>query len=162
MKAENIRVRIERKEILKGVDFQAESGQVTAIIGPNGSGKSTLLKALSGEIRSSGRITLNGHDISALNPWDLAAMRGVLPQSTTVAFPFTVQEVVRLGLQSGLAADDDTLPSRALMQVDLAGFETRSYQNLSGRRATTRSAGACPDAGLGHQRSGSAWLVVAG
>ncbi len=132
MKAENIRVRIGNKEILKGVDFHAEPGQVTAIIGPNGSGKSTLLKALSGEIQSSGRITLNGHDITALKPWELAAMRGVLPQSTTVAFPFTVQEVVRLGLANGLAAADDTLPSRALMQVDLAGFETRSYQNLSG------------------------------
>ncbi len=132
MKAENIRVRIGNKEILKGVDFQAEPGQVTAIIGPNGSGKSTLLKALSGEIQSSGRTTLNGRDITALKPWELAAVRGVLPQSTTVAFPFTVQEVVRLGLANGLAADDDTLPSRALMQVDLAGFETRSYQNLSG------------------------------
>lgn len=132
MKAEDIRVRIGNKEILKGVDFQAEPGQVTAIIGPNGSGKSTLLKALSGEIQSSGRITLNGHDITALKPWELATMRGVLPQSTTVAFPFTVQEVVRLGLANGLAADDDTLPTRALMQVDLGGFETRSYQNISG------------------------------
>ncbi len=132
MKAENISVRIGSKEILKGVDFKAEPGQVTAIIGPNGSGKSTLLKALSGEIQSSGRITLNGHDITALKPWELAAIRGVLPQSTTVAFPFTVHEVVRLGLANGLAAKDDTLPSRALMQVDLGGFETRSYQNLSG------------------------------
>ncbi len=132
MKAENIRVQIGSKEILKGVDFKAEPGQVTVIIGPNGSGKSTLLKALSGEIQSSGRISLNGHDITALKPWELAAIRGVLPQSTTVAFPFTVHEVVRLGLANGLAAEDDTLPSRALMQVDLGGFETRSYQNLSG------------------------------
>ncbi len=132
MKAENICVRIGSKEILKGVDFKAEPGQVTAIIGPNGSGKSTLLKALSGEIQSSGRISLNGHEITALKPWELAAIRGVLPQSTTVAFPFSVHEVVRLGLANGLAAEDDTLPSRALMQVDLGGFETRSYQNLSG------------------------------
>ena len=132
MKAENIRVHIGNKEILKGVDFQAEPGQVTAIIGPNGSGKSTLLKALSGEIRSSGTVTLNGQDITGLKPWKLAAMRGVLPQSSIVAFPFTVQEIVMLGLANGLAADDNTLPSRALMQVDLAGFETRSYQSLSG------------------------------
>lgn len=132
MKAENLSVRIGNKVILKGVEFKAEPGQVTAIIGPNGSGKSTLLKAISGEIQSSGRITLNGRNISTLKPWELAAMRGVLPQSTTVAFPFTVQDVVRLGLANGLAADDDTLPSQALAQVDLGGFETRSYQNLSG------------------------------
>lgn len=132
MKAENLSVRIGNKVILKGVEFKAEPGQVTAIIGPNGSGKSTLLKAISGEIQSSGRITLNGRNISTLKPWELAAMRGVLPQSTTVAFPFTVQDVVRLGLANGLAADDDTLPSQALAQVDLGGFETRYYQNLSG------------------------------
>ncbi|MFD0911854.1 heme ABC transporter ATP-binding protein [Ruegeria arenilitoris] len=132
MKAENVSVRIGRKQILREVDFLAEPGQVTAIIGPNGSGKSTLLRALSGEIPNVGRVTLNGHDIAALHPWELAAMRGVLPQSSAVAFPFTALEVVRLGLPGGLADGDDALPSRALAHVDLAGFEPRSYQNLSG------------------------------
>lgn len=132
MKGENIRVSLGRKEILHGVDFAAEPGKVTAIIGPNGSGKSTLLKALSGEIESLGKVSLNGREISELKPWQLAAMRGVLPQSSTVAFPFSVLEIVKLGLANGLAAGDDTLPSRALAHVDLAGFEHRSYQNLSG------------------------------
>ncbi|WP_424830445.1 heme ABC transporter ATP-binding protein [Ruegeria sp.] len=132
MKAENIHVHMGRKEILHGVSFRATPGEVTAIIGPNGSGKSTLLKALSGEIQASGSITLNGHDIATLKPWELAAMRGVLPQQSTVAFPFTVLEIVRLGLASGLAAANDSLPAHALAHVDLAGFENRSYQNLSG------------------------------
>ncbi|MBO9444594.1 heme ABC transporter ATP-binding protein [Ruegeria sp. R14_0] len=132
MKARNICVKLRRKEILHGVDFDAEPGKVTAIIGPNGSGKSTLLKALSGEIQASGHVSLNGRDISGLKPWQLAAMRGVLPQASTVAFPFTVMEIVRLGLANGLAAGDDSLPSKALAHVDLAGFEDRSYQNLSG------------------------------
>ncbi len=132
MKGENLRIRLGRKEILHQVDFHAEPGKVTAIIGPNGSGKSTLLRALSGEIQGSGTISLNGRDISTLKPWELAAMRGVLPQSSTVAFPFTVLEIVRLGLANGLAAGDDRLPSQALAHVDLTGFEKRSYQNLSG------------------------------
>lgn len=87
MKAENVSVRIGRKQILRDVDFLAEPGQVTAIIGPNGSGKSTLLGALSGDIPYTGRITLNGLDIAALQPWELAEMRGVLPQSSAVALP---------------------------------------------------------------------------
>lgn len=132
MKGKDIRVHLGRKEILHGVDFTAEPGQVTAIIGPNGSGKSTLLKALAGEIATTGTITLNRRDISTLRPWQLAALRGVLPQSTTVAFPFKVHEIVRLGLADGLAAKDDEITSRALANVDLAGFEDRSYQNLSG------------------------------
>ncbi len=132
MQAKNIRVRLGRKEVLHGVEFTAEPGQVTAIIGPNGSGKSTLLKTLSGELVSTGTVLLNGHDIAELRPWELAAMRGVLPQQTTVAFPFTVHEIVRLGLSNGLAAAEEDLPSQALAHVDLAGFENRSYQNLSG------------------------------
>ncbi len=132
MKAENIHVRLGGKEILRDIEFNAQPGQVTAIIGPNGSGKSTFLKVLSGEIATSGRVLLNGRDISALKPWQLSAMRGVLPQSSTVAFPFNVLEVVRLGLADGLAATNDHLPSRALAHVDLRGFEHRSYQDLSG------------------------------
>jgi len=132
MKATDIHVSLNGKAILNGVNFAAEPGQVTAIIGPNGSGKSTLLKALSGEITGTGRIELNGRDIATLKPWELSPMRGVLPQSSTVAFPFTVLEVVRLGLASGLAAADDTLPLQALAHVDLTGFETRTYQDLSG------------------------------
>ncbi|MDA7965259.1 ATP-binding cassette domain-containing protein, partial [Ruegeria sp.] len=120
MKAENIRVTLGRKQILHGVDFTAEPGKVTAIIGPNGSGKSTLLKALSGDIPALGTVTLNGQDIATLKPWELAPMRGVLPQASTVAFPFSVLEIVRLGLANGLAAMEDHLPSQALAHVDLA------------------------------------------
>ncbi len=132
MKATDIRVRMGRKNILHGVDFAARAGEVTAVIGPNGSGKSTLLKAMTGEIDFDGSVELNGHDIRMLKPWELAPLRGVLPQAGVVAFPFTVLEIVRLGLASGRAAQDDTLPSRALEQVDLAGFENRFYQDLSG------------------------------
>jgi len=132
MQGKSICVNLGRKDILHDVNFKAGPGQVTAIIGPNGSGKSTLLKTLAGEIGTSGTVTLNGHDISALKPWQLAAMRGVLPQSTSVAFPFKVHEIVRLGLVNGLAAIDDELTARALAHVDLAGFEDRSYQTLSG------------------------------
>lgn len=132
MEATNIRVVLGRKEILHDIDFKAEPGKVTAIIGPNGSGKSTLLKTLSGEITGAGTITLNGSDISSLQPWELSPMRGVLPQASSVAFPFTVLEIVRLGLARGLAGADEHLPIQALKHVDLAGFENRSYQELSG------------------------------
>jgi heme transport system ATP-binding protein len=132
MKATDIRVRIGRKEILHGVDFEAVAGEVTAIIGPNGSGKSTLLKAMTGEVSYEGTVELNGQDIQTLQPWELAPVRGVLPQSAAVAFPFTVLEIVRLGLMDGWAAQERTLPSHALARVGLAGFENRFFQDLSG------------------------------
>lgn len=105
---------------------------MTAIIGPNGSDKSTLLRALTGEIASGGTVTLNGDDIAALPGWRLAASRAVRPQASTVAFPFTVAEVVRLGLHAGPEAADATIPLRALDHVGLAGFGHRHVQELSG------------------------------
>ena len=71
-----------------------------------------------------------GADIARLSPPELAGMRAVLPQASALAFPFTVHEVVRLGLQSG----HSTAPSveAALAAVDLPGFGGRFFQELSG------------------------------
>ena len=130
--ARDIKTSYGQRQILHGVDFTAAPGEVTAIVGPNGSGKSTLLKALTAEIDYAGQVTLNGRDITAFKTWDLAAIRGVLPQATPLAFPFTVVEVVRIGLARGIAAGQDRLIRQALARVGLAGFEGRLYQELSG------------------------------
>lgn len=130
--AQNVTVTLGRKEILHGVDITALPGQITAIVGHNGSGKSTFLKALTAEIPSTGSIRLNGALIEDHAPWELASMRAVLQQATTVAFPFTVMEIVQLGLSSGLSASDPTIPFQALDRVDLGGFANRFYHELSG------------------------------
>lgn len=56
------------------------------------------MKALTGDLKFSGHVSLNGWDIGAAALSDLARIRAVLPQATPLAFPFTVIEVVRLGL----------------------------------------------------------------
>lgn len=132
MLATDITVSLGRTAILHGVDFIAEVGEVTAIVGPNGSGKSTLLRAITGELDYGGQVMLNGTDIKTLRGWELAAIRGVLPQSTTIAFPFTAIEIVRLGLSSGLSATQSDIPLRALQKVDLPQFADRFYHELSG------------------------------
>lgn len=128
----SVTVRYGDRDILHGVDFSAAPGQMTAIVGPNGSGKTTLLRALTGDIEYSGGVHLNGSDITSAKPWELAAIRGVLPQATPLSFPFTVVEVVRLGLTSGIAARRDHLIPLALERVGLSGFGGRYYQELSG------------------------------
>ncbi|MCV6584019.1 MAG: heme ABC transporter ATP-binding protein [Marinibacterium sp.] len=132
MIARDIHVEIGGKPVIRGVDFNARSGEVTAIIGPNGSGKSTLLRALTGEIPARGRMSLNCTAIAATPAWELAAIRAVQAQSTTVAFPFEVDEIVRLGHAAGLAAGDPSVPARALAEVGLSGFGHRPYHGLSG------------------------------
>lgn len=132
--ARNIHVRLGKTEILHGIDMQAAKEQFTVIIGPNGSGKTTLLRALTGEIGFEGNVSLNGVDIASARPVELASLRGVLPQSANLSFPFTVHEVVRLGLTTGIqtGADAGSRVDQALAAVDLQGFGGRFYQELSG------------------------------
>ncbi|XDA99056.1 heme ABC transporter ATP-binding protein [Sulfitobacter sp. LCG007] len=130
--AENISVTIGGTDILREINFQAFAGEVTAIVGPNGSGKTTLMKALTGDIPHAGRISLNGRDIVRCKPWELAAVRGVLPQASVLAFPFTVIEVVRMGLRAGSSGAQGHRAMAALARVGLAGHAGRHFQNLSG------------------------------
>lgn len=129
--AQEISVMLGRKQVLAGVSFAAEAGRLTAIVGPNGSGKTTLMRALTGDLPCNGRVTLGGREIATMTPEILARRRGVLQQATALSFPFTVAEVVRIGIETrGERAD--ALVSAALAAVDLAGFSGRLYQHLSG------------------------------
>jgi iron complex transport system ATP-binding protein len=136
IEAKGVSVAIGGKRIVSDIDFQARPGETATIVGPNGSGKTTFLKALSGELAHTGRVTINGRETKTMKPAEVAAVRAVLPQATTLAFPFTVREIVRLGLvggRSGVSAlEAERLPERALARVDLAGFAGRFYQELSG------------------------------
>ncbi|GAB4065467.1 heme ABC transporter ATP-binding protein [Ancylobacter sonchi] len=129
--AQDIDYAVPGRLLLDGADLTVRPGRVTALIGPNGAGKSTLLKVLTGELRpKQGRVLVDGQDIAALGPARLARRRAVLPQDVHVAFPFTVAEVVAIGLPQGERA-----PHRitgALEKVDLAGFRDRPYAALSG------------------------------
>jgi branched-chain amino acid transport system ATP-binding protein len=60
-----------------GVSFEVQPGEIFGVIGPNGSGKTTMFNSVLGQIRpDSGRIELNGQDITRLNPLELSR-RGV-------------------------------------------------------------------------------------
>ena len=136
IETKNLSVTLGRKLVLHDVDFAVPPDSFTAIVGPNGSGKTTLLRAICGDLTYQGSATINSQDVSALKPWRAAAMRAVLPQSTALSFPFTVREIVALGLTGGRsgapAGEAQRLPERALARVDLDGFAGRLYQELSG------------------------------
>ena len=128
----NLQVSYGKRPVLKGIDLTAKPGEVTAIVGPNGSGKSTALKAITGELPYEGEVRLSGLDVARSRPADLASLRAVLPQSTPLAFPFTVLEVVRLGLVRGVSFNCDRIVHEALNRVGLSGYQGRYFQELSG------------------------------
>ncbi len=136
LSTQNLSLDIGGRRILDGLCIQAKAAEVTVIVGPNGSGKTSLLKCLTGELRYSGGISLNGADISSFSPAELALWRAVLPQAIELSFPFTVHEVVSLGLTTGLASETgcsfDKLVPQALERVGLVGYAPRPYQTLSG------------------------------
>ena len=79
LEVKDLRVKIEDKEILKGINLEVDKGQVVALMGPNGSGKSTLAYALMGHPRyeiTSGKIFLNGEDVTKAKP-DERARKGL-------------------------------------------------------------------------------------
>ncbi|MDQ3946648.1 MAG: MFS transporter, partial [Actinomycetota bacterium] len=80
-------------QVLFGVDFEVEEGEIVALLGTNGAGKSTLLRAVSGLVEpAAGVVVLDGVDLTGVAPHHVAGMgvaqvpggRGVFP-SLTVA-----------------------------------------------------------------------------
>src|SRR5260370_36013050 len=66
-----------RVEILRGVDLEVPKGQFVAIMGASGSGKSTLLGLLAGlDSATTGKVVIDGVDITGLNADELALVRG--------------------------------------------------------------------------------------
>lgn len=132
--ASGINFSVSGKPILQDARVAVAPGKIVAIVGPNGAGKSTLLKVLAGERRpDSGSVTIDGISIANRKAADLAARRAVLPQSVILAFPFTVSEIVALGLPRRFPRGDaQRLIERALTAVDMMSFCTRAYDTLSG------------------------------
>jgi branched-chain amino acid transport system ATP-binding protein len=74
----NVDVGYEGVQVLFGVDFDVEEGELIALLGTNGAGKSTLLRAISGSQQASGgAIVFNGRDVTHMPPHEIAA-RGVV------------------------------------------------------------------------------------
>lgn len=124
------------RPILHGLSTRIEPGVLTVVAGPNGAGKSTVLKVLTGELApNSGEAFFEGQRLAKMTPAAMAARRAVLPQSAQLNFPFTVLEVVRLGLETRRDLSPDArnqIARKSLERVDLSDFGGRHYQQLSG------------------------------
>jgi iron complex transport system ATP-binding protein len=115
------------------------AGGFVGILGPNGSGKTTLLRVLAGTLRpSTGRVLLDGVDISRLTRTDVARRMSVVPQETHLAFDFTALEVALMGRYPHLGTfevegpADIALAREALAATGTAGLADRPFVTLSG------------------------------
>jgi len=88
LKIRDLKVTIEDKEILRGINLDINSGEVHAVMGPNGSGKSTLAKVLAGREEyevTDGTIEYEGQDLLELEV-DERAQQGIF-----MAFQYPVE-----------------------------------------------------------------------
>jgi branched-chain amino acid transport system ATP-binding protein len=95
---ENVSVRYGKAEAVRGVSLELPKGGIVTVIGPNGAGKTTLLNAAMGLLPSSGRIRLDGADISDLDV-EARVERGLClaPEKRELFGEMSVIDNLRLG-----------------------------------------------------------------
>ncbi|GLS91066.1 hemin import ATP-binding protein HmuV [Psychromonas marina] len=130
----NLHLELGKKTILRNVSAQFNYGQLTVLLGPNGTGKSSLLKVITQELPIRGEVFFNQKTVQNWCSRALAKQVGVLPQSSSLVFNFSAQEVVELG---GIAldcanAEIQHLAKQNMQRTDTQHLATRSYPSLSG------------------------------
>ena len=110
LKIDELKVSYGGIEAVKGITFEVPERQIVTLIGANGAGKSTTLRTIAGLVKpASGRIHLQGEDITALSP-DKIVSRGItlVPEGRRVFPDLTVLENLKIGayLRSDSLEDD--------------------------------------------------------
>ena len=95
-------------DILHDCTIGVDEGEIAVVVGPNGAGKSTAMKAVFGMLGlRSGRVLMNGEDITALKPQERVRKgMGFVPQTNNVFPSLTVLENLEMG--AFVRADDVT------------------------------------------------------
>ena len=129
-----------RKVVLEDMTFQVMPGEMVGLIGPNGCGKSTIIKALSRVISPhSGKIFLDGKDISQIPRRDLARLMGVVPQVPLLPSTFTAFEIVLMGRNPHLGLFQYEGPEE--LAITWQAMERTATQSLAERRVGELSGG---------------------
>ncbi|KFI98000.1 heme ABC transporter ATP-binding protein [Bifidobacterium stellenboschense] len=137
LELDGVGIEIDCRTILNRIDLDIRAGELLAIAGPNGAGKSTMLGAITGDVPvTSGSISLFGEPIAAWDATELAMRRSVLMQNVDVTFPFTVDDIVRMGRSPWEGTpdelDDDMIVASAMAMTESMSLAERVYTSLSG------------------------------
>ncbi|MGE5172420.1 MAG: ABC transporter ATP-binding protein [Betaproteobacteria bacterium] len=121
------------RPFIRDLSFSVGEGDFIGLLGANGSGKSTIMKLGCGILKpSSGTRTLWGRDLAAVTSRDRAKLISYLPQTLDISVPFTISELVGMGLYPY-----DIPPA---MSVDEA-LDTVGLKDKAGARLTDLSGG---------------------
>ena len=154
-------------EVLHDIDLRLDHGEFLALMGPSGSGKSTLLNIVGLLDRpTSGRLTIKGRDIGALDDTEITHLRchtiGFVFQYHLLISAFTARENVMMPLlvdRGFPSAEIENRASGLLAQVGLEKFGDNLANNMSGgqqqRVAVARALAMNPDLVLADEPTGN-------
>lgn len=137
LQVSEVSYKVGTKPLIKDISFEAQSGELVAIIGANGAGKSTLLKLLSKENSpSGGQIYLKGRSLERYSLPDLAKIRSVLNQQNSLSMSFKVEELVLMGryphFNNRPSVRDQEIVQLVMEENGITRLSQRDYNTLSG------------------------------
>lgn len=127
---ENLTASYNGKPVLHELNLQLQKGEICCVIGEEGAGKSTLLKAITQQIKSSGKISYNGTDLSKV-PTTKMVRYGIdfIAQGGNILNGFTVEEHICLALSERSTVEasivwkeiEQTFPKMITLKKQVAG-----------------------------------------
>lgn len=137
VKAQNVSFSYNGFRALKNISFEANAGDMLAIIGQNGSGKSTLLKCISRILKiNEGNIEIGHTSLANIPSSKLSRTIAYIPQSEETISGINVFDTVLLGRKPYISSKptlaDMELVSRLLVRLELEQVAMRHLKTLSG------------------------------
>ena len=131
LELQNLSVSLRGRDIFRDVTLSVQKGEMVGLIGPNGAGKTTLMRAALGLVAHGGHSSL-----ADMAPMARARAVAWMPQSREIAWPVSIEALVRLGRMphqaARLSAADHAAVERALDHMGLAAMRSRTVTRLSG------------------------------
>lgn len=133
---DDLRFSYDSHQVLDGVSFEADEGQIVSILGPNGTGKTTMLKCICNIHRpQGGKVMVDGSDVLSLAGRELAKNIGYVPQSVPMS-RMTVFDSVLIGrrpyIEISAGKEDVRMTAEVIDALGMHDLSLRYLNEISG------------------------------